>query len=54
MSARASGEKIDLPAYTKDEFYADLMRVTRVPELAELVVNESITTQADRAFYVVP
>src|SRR4029434_11274438 len=33
--------KINLPPYTKDEFYADLMRVTRgrsVPELAELLV----------------
>ena len=40
-------EKIDLPPYTKDEFYADLMRVTRgrsVPELAELLVNESYPT----------
>ncbi|HWP57536.1 MAG TPA: FAD-dependent tricarballylate dehydrogenase TcuA [Candidatus Acidoferrales bacterium] len=40
-------EKIDLPPYTKDEFYGDLMRVTRgraVPELAELLVNESYPT----------
>lgn len=40
-------EKIDLPPYTKDDFYADLMRVTRgrsVPELAELLVNESYPT----------
>jgi tricarballylate dehydrogenase len=40
-------QKIDLPPYTKDEFYADLMRVTRgrsVPELAELLVNESYPT----------
>src|SRR5215831_16015853 len=39
-------EKIDLPAYSKDEFYTDLMRVTRgrsVPELAKLLVNESYT-----------
>lgn len=40
-------EKIDLSPYTKDDFYADLMRVTRgrsVPELAELLVNESYPT----------
>jgi len=40
-------EKIDLPPYTKDDFYADIMRVTRgrsVPELAELLVNESYPT----------
>src|SRR5215468_10115560 len=40
-------DKIDLPPYTKDEFYGDLMRVTRglsVPELAELLVNESYPT----------
>jgi hypothetical protein len=40
-------EKIDLPPHTKDEFYADLMRVTcgrSVPELAELLVNESYPT----------
>jgi tricarballylate dehydrogenase len=40
-------EKIDLDPYTKDDFYADLMRVTRgkaVPELAELLVNESHPT----------
>jgi len=38
---------IDLAAYTKDDFYADMMRVTRgkaVPELAELLVNESYPT----------
>ena len=40
-------QRIDLPSYTKDDFYADLMRVTRgrsVPELAELLVNESYPT----------
>jgi len=40
-------EKIDLAPYTKDDFYADMMRVTRgkaVPELAELLVNESYPT----------
>jgi len=40
-------EKIDLDPYTKDDFYADIMRVTRgkaVPELAELLVNESYPT----------
>lgn len=40
-------QKIDLPPYTKDDFYGDLMRVTRgrsVPELAELLVNESYPT----------
>ncbi len=40
-------EKIDLAAYTKDDFYSDMMRVTRgraVPELAELLVNESYPT----------
>ncbi len=40
-------EKIDLPPYTKDDFYSDLMRVTRgraVPEMAELLVNESYPT----------
>ncbi len=40
-------EKIDLDPYTKDDFYADMMRVTRgrsVPELAELLVNESYPT----------
>lgn len=39
--------KIDLAPYTKDDFYSDLMRVTRgkaVPELAELLVNESYPT----------
>ena len=38
--------KIDLPPYTKDEFYADLMRNRgrSVPELAELLVNESYPT----------
>jgi tricarballylate dehydrogenase len=39
--------KIDLPAYTKDDFYSDIMRVTHgksVPELAELLVNESYPT----------
>lgn len=40
-------ETIDLDPYTKDDFYADMMRVTRgksVPELAELLVNESYPT----------
>jgi len=40
-------EKIDLDPYTKDDFYSDLMRVTRgraVPELAELLVSESYPT----------
>ncbi len=40
-------EKIDLDPYTKDDFYADMVRVTRgrtVPELAELLVNESYPT----------
>jgi tricarballylate dehydrogenase len=40
-------EKIDLLPYSKDDFYADIMRVTRgkaVPELAELLVNESYPT----------
>lgn len=40
-------EKIDLSPYTKDDFYSDLMRVTRgraVPELSELLVNESYPT----------
>lgn len=40
-------EKIDLAPYTKDDFYSDLMRVTRgkaLPELAELLVNESYPT----------
>jgi tricarballylate dehydrogenase len=40
-------EKIDLLPYTKDDFYSDLMRVTRgraVPELAELLVSESYPT----------
>ena len=40
-------EKIDLDPYTKDDYYADMMRVTRgksVPELAELLVNESHPT----------
>ena len=40
-------EKIDLDPYTRDDFYADLMRVTRgkaVPELVELLVNESHPT----------
>ena len=40
-------DKIDLPPYTKDDFYSDIMRVTRgksVPELAELLVNESYPT----------
>jgi len=40
-------QKIELPPYAKDDFYADLMRVTRgrsVPELAELLVNESYPT----------
>jgi len=40
-------EVIDLPPYSKDDFYNDLMRVTNnraVPELAELLVNESYST----------
>ncbi len=40
-------EVIDLPPYTKDDYYNDLMRVTNgrsVPELAELLVNESYAT----------
>ncbi|MBI4522192.1 MAG: FAD-dependent tricarballylate dehydrogenase TcuA [Deltaproteobacteria bacterium] len=40
-------EKIHLEPYTKDDFYSDIMRVTRgrsVPELAELLVNESYST----------
>ncbi|MBI4529267.1 MAG: FAD-dependent tricarballylate dehydrogenase TcuA [Deltaproteobacteria bacterium] len=40
-------EKIDVDPYTKDDFYSDIMRVTRgrsVPELAELLVNESYST----------
>jgi tricarballylate dehydrogenase len=40
-------ERIDLAPYTADDFYADMMRVTRgrsVPELAELLVNESYAT----------
>jgi len=40
-------EKIDITPYSKDDFYGDLMRVTRgriVPELAELLVNESFPT----------
>ena len=39
--------KINLPAYTKDDFYSDLMRVTRgrsIPELAEMLVTESYPT----------
>lgn len=39
--------KIDVPAYTADDFYGDLMRVTRgkaVPELAEMLVSESYPT----------
>ncbi len=43
----AEWETIDLPPYSKDDFYSDLMRVTRgkaVPELAELLVNESYPT----------
>ena len=39
--------KIQVPAYTKDDFYSDLMRVTRgraVPELAEMLVTESYPT----------
>src|SRR5512145_770813 len=39
--------KIVLPPYTKDDFYSDIMRVTRgrsVPELAELLVTESYPT----------
>jgi tricarballylate dehydrogenase len=43
----AEFQKIDLPTYSKDDFYADLMRVTRgkaMPELAELLVNESYPT----------
>ena len=37
-------DRVDLEPYSKDDFYADLMRVTRgrsVPELAELLVSES-------------
>ena len=40
-------QKIDLIPYTKDDYYADMMRVTKgrsVPELAELLVNESYPT----------
>ncbi len=40
-------QKIDLPPYTQDDFYGDMMRVTRgraAPELAELLVNESYPT----------
>ncbi len=40
-------QNIDLPPYTKDDFYSDVMRVTRgraVPEMAELLVNESFPT----------
>ncbi|MBI2911899.1 MAG: FAD-binding protein, partial [Chloroflexi bacterium] len=40
-------EIMDLVPYTKDDFYNDLMRVTNgrsVPELAELLVNESYPT----------
>lgn len=40
-------QKSDLVPYTKDDFYADVMRVTRgkaVPELAALLVNESYPT----------
>lgn len=40
-------EVVDLPAYTKDDFYSDLMRVTNGrsdPALAELLVNESYPT----------
>jgi tricarballylate dehydrogenase len=40
-------DKVDLDPYTKDDFYGDMMRVTRgksVPELAELLVNESYPT----------
>jgi tricarballylate dehydrogenase len=39
--------KIDLPPYSADDFYSDIMRVTRgrsVPELAELLVSESYPT----------
>ncbi|MFQ5849653.1 MAG: FAD-dependent tricarballylate dehydrogenase TcuA [Candidatus Binatia bacterium] len=45
--AESEWQKIDLAPYTKDDFYADMMRVTRgrsVPELAELLVNESYPT----------
>jgi tricarballylate dehydrogenase len=40
-------EKIILPPYRKDDYYNDLMRLTKgrsVPELAELLVNESYPT----------
>ncbi len=40
-------DRVDLEPYSKDDFYADLMRVTRgrsVPELAELLVSESYPT----------
>ncbi len=40
-------EVMDVPPYSKDDFYNDMMRVTNgraVPELAELLVNESYST----------
>ena len=43
----AEWEKIRIEPYTEDDFYADLMRVTRgraVPELAEMLVKESYPT----------
>jgi tricarballylate dehydrogenase len=39
--------KIEVPPYSKDDFYSDLMRVTRgrsIPELAEMLVDESYPT----------
>jgi tricarballylate dehydrogenase len=39
--------KIKIEPYTKDDFYADMMRVTRgrsIPELAEMLVTESYPT----------
>ncbi len=45
--AAADFEVVDLPAYTKDDFYSDLMRVTNGradPALTELLVNESYPT----------
>lgn len=39
--------KLEIPPYTKDDFYGDIMRVTQgraLPELAELLVNESNPT----------
>lgn len=39
--------KLEISPYTKDDYYTDMMRVTRgqaVPELVELLVNESAPT----------